>query len=166
MTDRLSLYNGALTVHLGQPPLSALTDDESVRYALDNVWDRGALKTCLQKGQWNFAARSQRLEYDPSVTPDFGYQYAFAKPTDIVRLMGLCSDEYFEAPLRMYQEESGYWFTDLQQIYVRYVSNDASYGLDYSLWPENFTRFVEAFLADQIANLSTFSDKKTDTAAA
>lgn len=149
-----------MVVLLGQNPIDALTDDIPVRYALDNVWDRNGVNTCLSMGQWNFAARSARLEYEPSITPDFGYRFAFEKPSDFVRVMGVCSDEYFRSPLRSYTFEAGYWFCDLEQLYVRYVSNGNQYGLDFSLWPEKFTRFVEGWFALQITNLSTYSEKR------
>src|SRR3546814_19989104 len=65
----------------------------------------------------------------------------------------MASDEYFRCPLTSLgaRDEGGFWFSDLATIYVRYVSDDASFGLDMSLWPVNFTRLVEAYLADQIA---------------
>jgi len=43
---------------------------------------------------------------------------------------------------------------------VKYVSNDTSYGLDYSLWPENFARYVEAYLAWRI--IKRLSQNKSD----
>src|SRR3546814_15137415 len=65
----------------------------------------------------------------------------------------MASDEYFRCPLTSLgaRDEGGFWFSDLATIYVRYVSDDASFGLDMSLWPVNFTRLVEAYLADQTA---------------
>lgn len=162
MTDRLSLYSGALTVHLGEPPLETLDDDVPVRYALDDAWDRDGVKRCLEAGQWNFACRSARLEYEASITPEFGYRYAFEKPSDFVRTMGVCSDEFFEQPLRQYADEAGYWWASIEQLFVRFVSNDAQYGLDYSRWPGNFTAFVEAWFALQITALATYAEKRPE----
>ena len=162
MTDKLSLYNGALVDHLGVDPLDALTDDLPVRYSLDNVWDRDAVDTCLELGQWNFAARSVRLEFESSITPEFGYQYAFTKPNDFIRTMGVCSDEYFDDPLEDYTDESGFWWADIEPLYVRYVSNDSQYGLDYSKWPRNFTRMVESWLAMKVSKLSTYAEKRKE----
>ena len=159
MTTKLSLYNGALNV-IGEPPLEALDDDVPARYALDDVWDRDAINTCLNMGQWNFAMRAVRLEYEPSITPSFGPRRAFERPDDFVRVAGICSDEYYQNPLRDYMWEGGYWYADLDQIYVRYVSNDPAYGNDYSLWPPIFTRFVETWLAFQITSRATFSEKR------
>lgn len=159
MPSRLSLYNGALRV-LGERKLTSLTENREPRRKLDEAWDADALLTVLQAGQWNFAARTSRLEYEPSITPEFGYRYAFEKPSDFVRVMGVCSDEYFSAPLTRYHFEAGYWFADIDQLYVRFVSNDAQYGGDYSLWPANFTRYTEAYLATLVAMGITHDENK------
>lgn len=160
MTDRLSIYNGAVTVHFGEEPLATLTDDRPIRHALDKVWDRDGIDTCLQKGLWNHAIRTVRLDYDTTVTPEFGYQYAFQKPSDYVRLASLCTDEYFDNPIRRYDVSAGYFWTDLQQIYMRYVSNGLLYGLNYAEWPPNFARMVEAWFATQVAKTKAYAEYK------
>ena len=63
---------------------------------------------------------------------------------------GLCSDEYFRSPLTRYWDESGYWYSDMDTMYVRYVSNDALYGMDLNKWPESFREFVECHFASKI----------------
>lgn len=147
MTDKLSLFNEALTEHLDVDKLSSLSENVPHRHALDQVWDRDFVDTVLQKGQWDFAARTQLLEDDPSVTPPFGYQFAFARPANHVRTMAVCTDEYLRAPLLDYEFEGAYWYADHDEIYVRFVSNDLDFGGDFSLWPPNFTRFAACNLA-------------------
>jgi hypothetical protein len=149
--SKLSIYNGALTRFLGERKLSSLTESREPRRALDDVWDQGGVKTCLQMAQWNFAINSAQLDYDPSISPPFGYRRAFAKPDDFVRTAGVCQDEYFHFPLTQYQDNSGYWLCDLDTIWVRYVSDDDNFGMDFSKWPPNFTRYVEGYFASQIA---------------
>jgi hypothetical protein len=147
--SKLSVYQGACAI-LGTRRLASLTENQLTRRELDGVFARGGVKNCLSMGQWNFATRSVRLDYAPSITPEFGYRRAFDKPTDWVRTVGLCSDEYFREPLLDVVDESGYWFADLDTIYLRYVSDDTQYGGDYSLWPENFNALVECFFAKEI----------------
>jgi len=154
MATKLGLYNGALLI-LGERSLSGLTEARESRRLLDTVWARPAVNDCLEKGQWNFAMRSVEISASPSVTPSFGYSHAFDRPTDLVRSTAVCSDERFAAPLLQYQVESAYWYADTDPIYVRYVSNDTDYGGDLSLWPGNFSRFVEAYLADAIVKRIT-----------
>lgn len=162
MTDRLSIYNGALLM-CGSRKIANLSVDEESRYVLDDIWDNNGVQRCLEKGFWNHAMRTRTISYSPSITTSFGYQYAFDKPEDLVKLNSLCQDEYFTAPLRRYQDEGNYWFCDLQDVYVRYVSNDAAYGLDYSKWPESFTEYVEGYFAlKAIKRLTDASADKED----
>lgn len=151
MPSKISIYNGALTRFLGERKLASLTEAREPRRLLDDVWDGDGVKTCLQVAQWNFAIRSAQFDYDTGISPPFGYRRVFAKPSDFVRTAGVCTDEYFQCPLVNYQDNSGYWLCDYDTIYVRYVSDDEDYGLDFSKWPPNFTRYVEGYFALQIA---------------
>lgn len=161
MTTKLSVYQGACAL-LGIRKLASLTENQLSRREFDGVYARGAIKTCLQMGQYNFAMRTRQLDYSPSVEPQFGYRRAFDKPTDWVRTCGLCCDEYFREPLLDVVDEAGYWFADLDTIYVRHVSDDTSYGMDYSLWPENFSRVVEHYFAKETCLRLTQSQSLKD----
>jgi hypothetical protein len=163
MTDQLSIYNGALNI-LGERKLADLTENREPRHQLDDVWDNDMRLRCLQMGQWNFAARSVQLEASPSVTPSFGYQFGFDKPpADFVRTMMVCYDEYFNLPITRYSDEGQWIFCDTEIIYLKYVSIDPQFGLDYSLWPANFTEFVEHYLAYKVAPRLTGLDMKERT---
>ena len=162
-TTRLELYNDALT-SLGERTLASLTENREPRRLLDVVWDAGAVDYCLELGQWNFAMRSVKLEYSPSVEPPWGYNRAFDKPTDYIRTCGVCSDEFFRTPLLGYVDEANYWFASLDVIYVRYVSNDDEYGLDMNKWPKTFDKVVSSHLAAEIAWKLTQSEKRVAAA--
>ena len=149
-TSRLAIYNGALLI-CGHREISALTVSEESRRLLDAVWNDGGVRYCLEQGQWNFAMRAVRLDYDPAITPEFGYQRAFEKPTDWVSTAALCSDEYFSVPLLRYLDEAAYWYADLDKIYVKYVSDHSSFGGDLSEWPYSFTEYVKHHFALKIA---------------
>ena len=150
MTDKLSLYNGALNI-LGERKLADLTENREPRYKLDDIWDNNLRERVLQHGQWNFAARAVQLEFSPSTTPSFGYQFAFDKPTDFIRTMMVCYDEYFNIPITRYSDEASWWFCDADAIFVKYVSKDTQWGFDYTLWPGNFVEYVEHYLAMKVA---------------
>jgi len=150
MTDRLSLYNGALQV-AGERDLASLTENCPPRRYLDSVWNRGAVDYVLGAGQWKFATRSVELLADTTVEPSFGFAYAYEIPTDHIRTVALCSDEFFKCPILQYNKEQNYIFTDLEPIYLRYVSNHADYGSDYTLWPADFVEYVHAYLAFKIS---------------
>jgi hypothetical protein len=159
---KLQLYNNALRF-LGETRLSTLTDRRPIRFELDELYDSNARQYCLEQGLWNFAIRSTQASSDPDVNPDFGHQYAFSKPTDWVRTAALCTDEFFKSPLLTYEDEGTYWFTDSQDtLYVKYVSNDASWGLDLARWPPTFDEAVACYFAYKLAPSHTKSEKKID----
>lgn len=152
MTDRLSLYNGALRM-LGERRLASLSENRQPRRDLDEAWAGGAVDYCLEAGQWKFAIRSAAIDYSPSVAPstDLNFRYAFDKPADCKRLVGVYSDGTMTQPHRDYREEAGFWLSNQERLFVRFVSNDPMYGNDLSLWPARFVKFVEAHLAAETA---------------
>ena len=149
MADRLSLYNDAL-MYCGERSLSSLTEDREPRRLLDQVWNSNGIQYCLEQGQWHFAMRAVQVDYDPSLEPDFGYGYAFTKPDDWLLTAAVCEDEYFKIPLNQYADEKGFWYADIDPIYVRYVSNDVDYGLDLGKWPQTFAEYVALHFASRI----------------
>ncbi len=157
-TSKLQLFNAALTI-CGERALASLSEDREPRRLLDQVWDDGGVRRCLEMGQWNFAMRAVRVDSDPDVEPEFGYSKAFSKPTDWVVTSALCSDEFFRSPLTEYSDESGYWYADTDPIYLRYVSDDTGYGGDLGLWTQTFCDYVAAHFAGKII-LKLTSDKE------
>lgn len=150
MATRLSIYNDACLL-VGERALSSLTEEVETRRLLDQVYDNRGFRKCLAAGQWVFAMRAVAIDYDVAVDPGFGYQRAFEKPTDWELTSGVWSDEYLETPLTRYADEAGYWYADPDTIYVKYVSNDAAYGLDIANWPTEFEEYVSAYFAQKIA---------------
>lgn len=157
--SQLSIYNGALLA-CGERRIASLVVTDKIRYDLDAVWDANFVNGCLEEGLWNHALRTVMIDADTSYTASFGYAYRFDHPTDMVRLAEICEDEFFNYPLTRYQDETSYWFADITPIYVRYVSNHASYGTNYALWPESFTRYVEHKLGTRI--IKSLTDAKVD----
>ena len=149
MTTQLSLYNDALLI-CGERFLASLSEQREPRRLLDQVWASNGVKRCLEEAQWYFAMRTIQIDYDPTIQPSFGYNRAFQKPSDWVRTSGVCADEFFRTPLTRYVDEALYWYSDLDTIYVRYVSSDAGYGLNINMWPQSFADFVAAHFASKI----------------
>jgi hypothetical protein len=158
MTTRLALYNSALLL-CGERSLASLTEEREPRRLLDTVWDGGGVRYCLEAGQWNFATRAVQIDYDPTITPAFGFARAFDKQDDWVRTTGVCSDEFFNVPLTQYLDEVQYLFCDLDVLYVRYISDDDNFGGDLSKWPATFTEFAATYFASKIVNKLT-ADKE------
>lgn len=149
MASKLNLFNAALR-EIGETKLASLVEARGPRYALDDVYD-DALLYCLEQGQWNFAMRTVEIESAPAIDPTFGFTYAFEKPDDWIRTCGLSASDTMNIPLERYEDEGAYWYADVDPIYVRYVSSDSDYGLDLTLWPATFQRYVELYLASRIA---------------
>lgn len=161
MASQLDVYNEALLV-CGERFLASLTEEREPRRLLDHVWARGGVQFCLERGQWNFAVRTIEIDYDPSVEPSFGYNRAFSKPTDWVRTTALCSDEFFRTPLTRYADEANYWYSDIDTMFVRYVSSDVLYGLNLNKWPATFLEYVGAHFASKIILKLSNSEEELD----
>lgn len=160
-TTRLKIYNGAL-LHCGERAIASLTVAEEGRRLLDNVWDDGGVQWCLEQGQWRFAMRTSRFTPETAVTPQFGLANAFAKPTDWVLTSAVCQDERFNVPCLQYADEAGFWFADLDDLYIKYVSSAAGYGMNLANWPYSFTELVKAYFAWKISPKLPGGDKLTE----
>lgn len=158
-TDRLKIYNGALLL-CGEKHLASLTERREPRYLLDQVWNDGGVRGCLEQAQWHFAMRTSQFDYNPSFVAEFGFQRAFTKPDDWVITSGVFEDGYCLTPLTQYADEKGYWFSDRDTIYVRYVSDAVTYGMDLAGWPVSFTDYVKAYFASRVIHKLSASEQK------
>lgn len=149
MTTRLNLYNDALLL-VGDSFLASLNEEREPRRLLDQVYATGGVRACLEKAQWPFAMRTQQLDPDPAVAPPFGYRLAFTKASDWVQTSAVCQDEFFKTPLLNYADEVGYWYADIEPIFVKFVSDHASFGGNLAAWPASFADYVAAFFAGRI----------------
>lgn len=159
--SQLQIYNDALLL-CEERLLASTTEARKPRYLLDQVWNNGGIQACLEEGSWTFATRTEAITYDPNIQPAFGYINAFKKPSDYVRTAALSSDPYFTNALTNVADENGYWWADISTLYVKYVSNDAMYGNNLSLWPESFKMFVSAHFAERIVKNLTHSKEIQD----
>lgn len=152
MADKLQIYNHAL-LEANERSLNSLSDaggGEALRL-LNRHWDR-TVNRILESTGWNFALRTLKVEKDPDVTTSFGFRNAFTKPSDIIRTDCLSIDEYFRETRFDYREETGYWYSDFDPIYVRYVSNGVMFGWNIGVWPQYFADAVGLSLAAAVAN--------------
>lgn len=148
----------------GKPVMMAQRDVEmemTLRRLLDEVYD-SAVEYLLAQGLWNFAGRSVAIEEETAVEPQFGYSYAFEKPSDFIRLVSIGATGDLYPTLNDYLDEGNYWHANVTPLYVTYVSNDASYGLSTSLWPVTFTKALEAYLAKELAPHAGLSAAKME----
>ena len=159
-TTKLKLYNGALLL-IGENALSALTDDVKGRYVIDGMYD-DALDFCLAQGLWAFATRA--VSITSSVTPSFHYTYGFEIPSDLIRIGAVWTDDNEAVPITEYAKEGNYIYADVTPIYIQYISNDASWGLDLTKWPPWYVEYVKAHIAAEICQTITGNTTKTEEA--
>lgn len=161
MASQLSLYQDALAL-VGERSLTDLTEDREPRRLLDEVFDRGA-KYCLEQGFWNWAMRAVQMTPDVGLATSFSYRSAFLKPDDWVRTYIFADNERFEPAYTDYRDENGYFFADLDECFVMYVSNHTGWGLNLAIWPETFSNFVATHLARRICRRLTNSQDLYET---
>lgn len=142
------LYNAALQL-LDLDRLVSNDDDSERRVKLDEARDAGAVDTVLSKISWNWARTSTKLSDDGVYTATFGETYRFNVPADFVRVDAVSGDEYFQFPCP-YRHEGDYFYADIDELYVRYVSNTSA--SDPSAWPSYFYDLVAAEMARRVGN--------------
>lgn len=147
MADKLSVYNNALG-HLFERRLSTLTENREPRRVLDDYWN-DVVNYCLEREPWNWTYRAVQIDSSSTVTPGFGFLYAFKIPNDWIRTHLVSAVPTFSPPLTQMKEEAGYWYTNITPIYVQYNSNDPLYGNNLGVWPASFTDYVAVRLARQ-----------------
>lgn len=145
MADKLEIYRGALRL-LGPHEVASLVEDRPERLKLDEAWTP-AVTYMLEKGLWNFAIRTVKVSANVAPFTRPGYDYQFDMPTDYVRLVSISNDATFREGLPDYEEEAGKWYANIPDLYIRYTSNGASYGLNIAAWPQRFAKALEAYLA-------------------
>lgn len=142
--SKLGVYNSAL-LHLEERPLSALTETGNSRSALDAAWS-DSLAYCLESGYWTFALKTIQL-YADSAAATIGPVNKFTKPSDWVRTYRISDNENMNGQLFDLLDEGGVWFSNVDPLYVKYISNADDYGGDLSLWPATYAEYVATRLA-------------------
>jgi hypothetical protein len=149
MADRLAVYRAAQR-HIGTGRIASLTEVNEARFAFDDVWAE-SVDRMLAEGMWNFAIRAIELSYDADFEPLFGYQYSFSQPDDYVRIVNMSTTGEYLGDHEDYDDERGYWFSDINPLYIRYVSSGTSYGWNVGAWTQPFADALAALMAFKCA---------------
>ena len=146
--DWLDIYNDALLI-CGQQFLTTLNDDSPQRAMLDRALNTQIVRNLLEDIDWYWAKVSDKIFYDPSLNPQWGFRYVFNKPDGMMRVTGVFEDEYLGVPLKKYADEGDNLYCELQEIYLEYIPQE--YVSNPSPWPAYFRRLVAAELAKAVA---------------
>jgi len=120
-TTLRNIYNDALLI-MGLTKIVANNDDSHRRSVLDTAMDSDLVAFLFEDIAWNWAITSVKILQNPSLETEWGWKFSFDKPSDMQRLDGLFFDEYFQRPLKTYLDEADTFFSDVDIIYVKYVS--------------------------------------------
>lgn len=143
--DKLSIYNDALAA-LGERNIASLTENREPRRVLDQFWTP-TVNYCLEQGFWKHAKRVIEAPALANVVPQFGYNCAIALPNDLIRIYVGSATPVLNPPLLDYKDEAGYIFSNVDPLYLAYISGDPMYGWNLGRWQNSFTQYVVARLA-------------------
>lgn len=163
MTDKLSVYRGIARA-VGERKVASLDETSKIRRLIDGVWaDDAGIPACLSAAYWNFAMDEAEVTYSPSVSPQFGYTYAFDKPEDWVRTFMVSNEGSFKNGTYRFKDQGEYWFADDDTIYASFVSKSTSRGMDLALWTPDFCNYVHHHIGALIvADLEGSRSAKAD----
>lgn len=142
--NRLQAYNDALA-HLGRARVYSLTQATDAVRELNDQY-RGAMRWCLQRAPWAFAAVTAALAVVPGVAARVGFANAMAKPVDHILTLNVAQDGDLQVPVPRYVEEGGYFYADPAGLVIRYIS--ANVGADPTRWPPLFCDLLALRLAE------------------
>ena len=146
--DWRAIYNNALLI-LGLDEINSNTDDSDRKVKLDVARSSNLIEYLLEKTGWHWAIQSYEAQYNPSLEPEWGYNRVFDKPDNMHRLDGIFQDEMMQNPLKTYKDEGEYIYTNMDTIYIQFVSSD--YLTTPGYWPPFFRRLVSAAMAKDVA---------------
>lgn len=147
------IYNRALQL-LGADHINSNTDDSIRKVKLDVALSADLVGSLLEDTGWHWAVTSAKVEVNPSLEPEWGYQDVFDKPDDMQRLDGVFVDEYMQTPLKQYKDEGAYIFSNVTEMYLQFVSR--AFLADPASWPVHFKRLVAARMAHDVSSMKVF----------
>lgn len=142
--DKLGVINMAL-MKCGLPLAASLNDvDYNAGMTFDIIAEQN-----LKLHAWGFAQKFAQLT-EAAATPEHGFELAYLKPADCVKMIDIRQSKDLRAPKARYVASGPLVLTNAKPCYARYVW----LLLDPNHWPGDFTDAVACHIACQIAPLS------------
>ncbi|MEX2450200.1 MAG: hypothetical protein WD407_05030 [Rhodospirillales bacterium] len=143
MTSDVGICNSAL-IKIGAKTITSLTEGSKNANACNEQF--GKLRDdLLRSHHWNFATKRVQLAR-LTETPDFGFDYAYALPSDWLRTVSV-HDNDTGAGTVVYRIEGARLHTDADRVYLRYIARI----LDPNRMPSDFQEALAALLAWEMA---------------
>ena len=145
-----NIFNDSIQI-LGLPNrITSLNESSETRDAFETALSAGLILNMIEGNSWQWCSTNQKLWKDPSLEPEWGYEYVYATPDDLVRFDGIYSDENLRNKIIHYHHEDKHLFMDgWDEIYIKYISTKFTENPD--AWPPSFKRYVAAKLAEETA---------------
>lgn len=139
MTTKIDICNQALSL-IGSDSITSFDDKTSIAKRMKGMYDTSR-KALLRLHPFNFATK--RIKLSPlTQKPDFGYEYQYQLPNDLIRLISASTEEYvLEADKLLTNSEK------LELIYVFDNTNEETFD---SLFIECLILYLAAKAAKPI----------------
>lgn len=139
----VDVCNKAL-IKIGADPVLNLSSPGKNAKTCNRIYSQ-ILDAAVSIHPWNFAFK--RVILAPlTTTPAFGWDYAFQKPTDCVRILG-CGEDWENYPEPYKEEEDGTILANTDTLYLVYIKRVTN----HNFFPPYFVEYLAAYLAAELA---------------
>jgi len=149
MASDVSICTQALGL-LGKPGITALTDGSPAAVKCSQFYT-DTLDEVLRAHEWNFATTRVQLVQDFLGTPVYGYDYAYGKPADCVKLIKVARTGYEldndALPAISYKLEGNLILANEEELFCKYIVRVTDAGLFDSLFSFAFAAALAPKLA-------------------
>lgn len=143
MTTRLEVFNVAADA-LGEPPFMSDLDEGRLGRVFRARWD-GLVREVLEGYDWNFA--QLHVELARLTETPIGWEYAYNKPADCLRIVGLSRTGLRGDDMLDYDDAAGRIVCNEDVVYLRYVSS--TFINQTGAWPSLLRTAVGLMLASE-----------------
>lgn len=144
MPSQVAIINKALRM-IGQSEILSLSDGSASAARCDRAWSI-IVDEVLRMHPWSHAmewASLARL----TTSPPFGFQYAYALPSNCVRIVDIRSHGDLRRMPLHFEVVGTSIYTDAKPALARYVVRDSN----YEFWPADFCEAIACKLAADIS---------------
>jgi len=143
MSSDVSICNSAL-IKIGAKTIVSLTEGSKSANACNEQFEK-LRDDLLRSHHWNFATkRVQQAQL--TETPDFGFDHAYALPSDWLRTVSVHDNDDGVGTIQ-YRIEGKKLFTNADQVFLRYIVRVT----DPNEMPSDFREALAALLAWELA---------------
>lgn len=168
MASKVAIANMALGF-MGEPPITALTDDNTAARTMNLFFD-SVRDELLRSHPWNFAKKRRNDMSELGDSPTFGFDHAYALPSDFLRLLSFNTESDDNYRLELVVDSAGNetrcLATDADEADIVYVARITDTAIYDPMFTQALAAALAAATAMQITNSGTVTTKMDQLAAA